>query len=599
MIINLRTLHANTGASTLAYNGGGALAIDDQAGSALVFGAIPAGNVLLQYQASGTTWRLLNAIKPATAGTADYTTNGMTQATPNSAANTVSVSVGTSGTAFQKTPVTIDPSTGAIGGSPSTEPVGVFNCSSYATLNSCLDVAKAYVTSNESGSGLAARVLIPQGTFSLSSPPYTIASGMQLVGVMPRLQNVSGQAPDLSMIPNGGTWIDCGASVCFTGLTLSGVTISGLGFKNFTKALSFGADSTKGLSFSTLQNLVAVGNSTVNSSQTAWELFNCQHVNGQFLNAYKVNVGLDFIQQDNAFQYGNSMFSEVYTLTYPKSASSGNNTLANSGMLFEVRTPGSGTAQALSYVDVYRPQVNAYGGDGTGYLIGIVGLSAANAVGVNLYDVDTEGTAAYGIYLNYEANSFVSLTQGAGTNMFYQAANGGNSTIVSQYNAATVYNGTGTNVYYGQYAAQASPNSMRGSYWLNSPYGFWVQADGVSLGAATATTPSVGDNTTKVATTAFVAGAVYPVVNTTVVVGSGTQGANSCSSTTNVTMTGLATPMTVLPGYSAAPTTYWAATGGMVFQIWPSAPNTATWQVCNQTSASITYPAITFNVGAR
>ena len=38
----------------------------------------------------------------------------MTQATPNSAANTVSVSVGTSGTAFAKTPVTIDPSTGAM-----------------------------------------------------------------------------------------------------------------------------------------------------------------------------------------------------------------------------------------------------------------------------------------------------------------------------------------------------------------------------------------------------------------------------------------------------------------------------------------------------
>lgn len=47
------------------------------------------------------------------------TAGTMTQATPNSAANTVSVSVGTSGTAFAKTPVTIDPSTGAIGGTVS------------------------------------------------------------------------------------------------------------------------------------------------------------------------------------------------------------------------------------------------------------------------------------------------------------------------------------------------------------------------------------------------------------------------------------------------------------------------------------------------
>ena len=43
----------------------------------------------------------------------------MNQAVANSAANTVSVSVGTSGTAFAKTPVTIDPSTGAIAGAAS------------------------------------------------------------------------------------------------------------------------------------------------------------------------------------------------------------------------------------------------------------------------------------------------------------------------------------------------------------------------------------------------------------------------------------------------------------------------------------------------
>ena len=474
-----------------------------------------------------------------------------------------------------------------------------FDCEAYANLNACLDAAKTYVTTNEAGSGLAARVLIAQGTFALSSPPYALNSGMQIIGVMPRLQYVAGQAPDLMMIPNGGTWIDCGAAVCFNGNNLNGIQLDNIGFKNFTKALSFGGDSTKGLAFSELKNLYAIGNSTVNASSTAWELYNCQHVLGTSLNAYKVNTGLDFIQQDNTFQYGNSVFVDLYTLTYAKTAASSNNTLAQAGMIFEVRTPATGTAQALSYVDVYRPQVNNFGGDGTGYIVVINGLSGANAVGVNLYDIDIEGVATYGVYLNYEANSFISMTQAAGTNTFYQAANGGNSTIMSEYNTSTVYNGTGTNVYYGQYAAQASPNPMRGAYWLNSPYGFWVQTDGAALGAATATTPSVGDSTTKVATTAFVAGAAYPVANMTVAVSSATQGANSCSSTSNVTMTGLTTAMTVLPGYSAAPTTYWAATGGMVFQIWPSAANTATWQVCNQTSGSITYPAITFNVGAR
>ena len=117
----------------------------------------------------------------------------------------------------------------------------------------------------------------------------------------------------------------------------------------------------------------------------------------------------------------------------------------------------------------------------------------------------------------------------------------------------------------------------------------------------TATTQTAGDNSTKLATTAFVTAAVYPVANTTVAVSSGTQGANSCSSASTVTMTGLTTSMTALIGYSASPAalTGWGSTGGMVFQAWPSASNTLSWIVCNQTATSITYSAITFNVGAR
>ncbi len=89
--------------------------------------------------------------------------------------------------------------------------------------------------------------------------------------------------------------------------------------------------------------------------------------------------------------------------------------------------------------------------------------------------------------------------------------------------------------------------------------------------------------------------------DTTVSVSAGTQSSNSCSSSTNVTMTGLTTSMVVSAGYSANPAslTGWGSVGGMVFQIWPSAANTATWEVCNQTASSITYSAITFNVEAQ
>ena len=86
-----------------------------------------------------------------------------------------------------------------------------------------------------------------------------------------------------------------------------------------------------------------------------------------------------------------------------------------------------------------------------------------------------------------------------------------------------------------------------------------------------------------------------------VVVSSGTLGANTCSSATPATMTGLTTSMLVEPGYTSNPAalTGWGAVGGMTFKAWPSATNTVSWILCNQTSASISYSGITFQIGAR
>jgi hypothetical protein len=122
----------------------------------------------------------------------------------------------------------------------------------------------------------------------------------------------------------------------------------------------------------------------------------------------------------------------------------------------------------------------------------------------------------------------------------------------------------------------------------------------------TATTQSVSDSSTKLATTQFAGeiavAAAYPVFNSTVAVTGSTQAANSCSSSaTTKTMTGLTTSMTPLVSYSSDPSslTGWGSTGGMTFVAWPSASNTLSWKVCNQTASSITYSSITFNVGAR
>jgi hypothetical protein len=89
------------------------------------------------------------------------------------------------------------------------------------------------------------------------------------------------------------------------------------------------------------------------------------------------------------------------------------------------------------------------------------------------------------------------------------------------------------------------------------------------------------------------------IANTTVAVTGATQNANTCSSTTTQTITGLATTSVIISSYSvsASALTGWGSAGGMVFQAYPSAANTLSWYVCNQSTANITYSSITFNVG--
>ena len=122
------------------------------------------------------------------------------------------------------------------------------------------------------------------------------------------------------------------------------------------------------------------------------------------------------------------------------------------------------------------------------------------------------------------------------------------------------------------------------------------------IGGDCVTSGSNAITCTKTKGTAFTGYATAPyVANTTIAVSSGTQGANSCSTVKTTTMTGLTTSMVALVGYTGSPATLtgWGSTGGMAFQAWPSAANTLSWIVCNQTSSSITYSAISFNVAAR
>jgi hypothetical protein len=97
----------------------------------------------------------------------------------------------------------------------------------------------------------------------------------------------------------------------------------------------------------------------------------------------------------------------------------------------------------------------------------------------------------------------------------------------------------------------------------------------------------------------------YPV-DTTVAVPAATFNANTCTVGANspLTMTGLTTTMTVTftANSDTHATTGWGAPGAGVLYItnYPSAANTVTFYVCNNTSSNITTSAsLTFNVSAR
>jgi hypothetical protein len=191
---------------------------------------------------------------------------------------------------------------------------------------------------------------------------------------------------------------------------------------------------------------------------------------------------------------------------------------------------------------------------------------------------------------------------------FMQISRGTTADVTSQsliqlYNGVTLKNITGgvlgrritiTNVYAASiiYNGASGAGSIRTTGGVNQslPNGYYMDLVCATYSSGSCTWQQV---------TGIYAG----VAGGTVTVSAGTQGANSCSTPATVTDTGLTTSgafSRVVVSYSSNPAslTGWGAKGGMVFQAWPTAANTATWQVCNQTATSITYSAITFNLGA-
>lgn len=91
------------------------------------------------------------------------------------------------------------------------------------------------------------------------------------------------------------------------------------------------------------------------------------------------------------------------------------------------------------------------------------------------------------------------------------------------------------------------------------------------------------------------------IANTTFTNATTAIGGNACSaSAVTVTMTGVASTSVfmITPNADVSGSSGWGSTGGLVIDAWPTT-NTLNYKICNQTAASITPGAVTWNVGAR
>jgi hypothetical protein len=292
----------------------------------------------------------------------------------------------------------------------------MFDCgsSAYANLNACFDAAKTYVGNLNAGADKAVDIVIPQGTYSLSGP-YTLVGGMHISGVMPRMivPTTGDHNPTDNMQKNGGTWIDCGNAMCFTGTGVEGVRLENLGFTDFTTAMSFGGNNLEGIYDSTFRNLRFIGQPTINASDKAIELYNSAFVTLDHIYASYVNTGLHFISQSTFVSPGNSVINDFFVFTYTKSAASGNNTPTKAGIVLEGADTGSG-GNNLLYLTLIQPQVQSGSSDGTGYAFAVQGVSTALVANLIIVGADFTGAGAAAFYADRLNNSVLSAAGNTG-----------------------------------------------------------------------------------------------------------------------------------------------------------------------------------------
>ena len=355
---------------------------------------------------------------------------------------------------------------------------GTFYCDAFTSLTACISAANTYVTANESGSGHAARVLLGDATYSTGGTTIALNSGITIQGVTPRTE-ANANNPDQSMVPNGGSWVDCGGQPCFSSITGTAngyrdINFIDVGFKNWTGYIyQVGTATSGGLGFGEFRNIRAVGSMTLNGSDQGFVFYNSQHITSSDVKVTNVNTGWA-MHQTGSGTYGiggNSELTGLYVNTYTKSAANGNNT--EPGILLST---DSGTA-LLNLVTLVRPQVNTYATWGAGDATGD-GVLLNNARNITIIGADIEGSNKNAIELVGTQNSYIDLTiQVAQTYCFGVDTNSQVNVFFSEnqncaVNLASGYSQT-DNVFYGIYSSNAwtSGATGEGTYYAGNNAG--------------------------------------------------------------------------------------------------------------------------------
>jgi collagen type VII alpha len=216
----------------------------------------------------------------------------------------------------------------------------------------------------------------------------------------------------------------------------------------------------------------------------------------------------------------------------------------------------------------------------------------------------TLGTAAAQNTSAFDAAGAAASAQSAA-----EAASDPSGSASTAQTAAEAYAANASNIISGTLNHARLPALVSGDIPANAAN---TSGSAASLSAAsalpsgtTATTQTAGDNSTKVATTAYVATAVgTPVPDVSVTTATTAVGANVCDTTaTTVSMPGLTTGMalTWTPTSDLSAVTGWspAATGTLYIEAWPSAANTMSYKRCNPTGTTETPGAATWIVSAK